>query len=120
MRYCGIELVFMIIKLSDDSWDFGRVFVEYYCYEFGFMLDERDIIIDDVCVCGIGKSFQYGEKIVDEQFKIVQCIDVFLEKKYFEVKVYFEGGWLDIFIYKFIDFFVGNVIKGLVMLVDGI
>ncbi|CAP72615.1 uncharacterized protein PODANS_2_470 [Podospora anserina S mat+] len=119
MRYRGTESALMIIKPSDDSWDFGRAFVEHHRYEFGFTLDERDIIIDDVRVRGIGKSFQYGEKTVDEQLKTVQRTDVSPEKKHSEAKVYFEGGRLDTPIYKLTDLSVGNVIKGPAMLADG-
>ncbi|KAK3941221.1 Hydantoinase B/oxoprolinase-domain-containing protein [Diplogelasinospora grovesii] len=124
MRYRGTESALMIIKPGKDDadgneWDFGKAFVKHHRYEFGFTLDDRDIIVDDVRVRGIGKSFRYDEKTVDEQLKTVQRQDVKAEKKHSEAKVYFEGGRLDTPIYKLSDLAVGDVIKGPAMLADG-
>ncbi|KAK3325202.1 Hydantoinase B/oxoprolinase-domain-containing protein [Apodospora peruviana] len=127
MRYRGTESALMIIKPSKEDaaavdgndWDFGTAFVKHHRYEFGFTLDDRDIIVDDIRVRGIGKSFRYDEKTVDEQLKTVNRHDVAAEKKHSEAKVYFEGGRLDTPIYKLGDLDVGMVVKGPAMLADG-
>lgn len=121
MRYRGTESALMIIKPeeSEGDWDFGTAFVKHHQYEFGFTLDDRDIIVDDVRVRGIGKSFRYDEKSVDEQLKTVSRKDVSAEKRHSEAKVYFEGGRLDTPIYKLGDLSVGEVVKGPAMLADG-
>ena len=128
MRYRGTESALMIIKPSPedaktqfdgDEWAFEKAFVKHHRYEFGFTLDDRDIIVDDVRVRGIGRSFRYDEKTVDEQLKSVKRHDVETQKRHSEAKVYFEGGRLDTPIYKLGDLSVGDVVKGPAMLADG-
>lgn len=128
MRYRGTESALMIIKPSQDDakehfegkeWAFGKAFVKHHRYEFGFTLDDRDIIVDDVRVRGIGKSFRYSEKTVDEQLKSLKQKAVADEKKHSTAKVYFEGGRLDTPIYKLDDLDVGNSLKGPAVLADG-
>lgn len=128
MRYRGTESALMIVKPSNeeadkefggDDWAFGKAFVKQHRYEFGFTLDGRDIIVDDVRVRGIGRSFRKTEKTVDEQLKELQRRDVSKDKKHGEQKVYFEGGWLDTPIYKLEALDVGDCIKGPAILADG-
>lgn len=120
MRYRGTESALMIIKPDGErEWDFGTAFVEHHRYEFGFTLDDRDIIVDDVRVRGIGKSFRYDEKTVDEQLKTVTRKEASTDKKHSEAMVYFEGGRANSPIYKLGDLSVGEVVKGPAMLADG-
>ncbi|KAL2159117.1 hypothetical protein VTH06DRAFT_2876 [Thermothelomyces fergusii] len=120
MRYRGTESALMIVKPAGErEWDFGTAFVEQHRYEFGFTLDDRDIIVDDVRVRGIGKSFRYAEKSVDEQLKTVARRDVSADKKHSEADVYFEGGRVRTPVYKLDDLSVGEVVKGPAMLADG-
>ncbi|KAK1749973.1 5-oxoprolinase [Echria macrotheca] len=128
MRYRGTESALMIIKptaeeadklYNGNDWDFGGGFVRQHRYEFGFTLDERDIIVDDVRVRGIGKSFQYNEKSVDDQLKTVSRTEVSTQKSRLVAKVYFEGGRLDTPIYQLGDLSVGEVVRGPAMLADG-
>ncbi|KAK4219113.1 5-oxoprolinase [Rhypophila decipiens] len=123
MRYRGTESALMIIKPDKEEfgndWDFGQAFVKHHRYEFGFTLDDRDIIVDDVRVRGIGKSFRYEEKSVDEQLKTLTRKGVATEKAHSAQNVYFEGGRLDTPVYKLDDLDVGTEIKGPAMLADG-
>jgi 5-oxoprolinase (ATP-hydrolysing) len=118
MRYRGTESALMIIKPEGD-WEFGQAFVKHHRYEFGFTLDDRDIVVDDVRVRGIGKSFRHTEKSVDQQLKTIQRQDVVSGKTHSSQQVYFEGGRLDTPVYKLEDLDVGNVIHGPAMLADG-
>jgi 5-oxoprolinase (ATP-hydrolysing) len=128
MRYRGTESALMIIKpgqkeakqaYGGNEWAFGEAFVKQHRYEFGFTLDDRDTIVDDVRVRGIGKSFRHKEKTVDEQLKEVKRKDVDTSKTHGREKVYFEGGRLDTPIYKLEDLSVGDTIQGPAMLADG-
>ena len=128
MRYRGTESALMIVKPSEEEakqafdgkdWAFGKAFVKHHRYEFGFTLDDRDILVDDVRVRGIAKSFRYGEKTVDQQLKTVKRQDVEEKKMSSSSKVYFEGGRLDTPIYKLGNLSVGDVVKGPAMLADG-
>lgn len=128
MRYRGTESALMIIKPSEEDtnehfdgqdWAFGKAFVKHHQYEFGFTLDDRDIIVDDVRVRGIGKSFTYEEKTVDQQLKSLGRKEVSTKKKHSSAEVYFEDGRLETPIYKLGEIEVGDVVKGPAMLADG-
>lgn len=91
MRYRGTESALMIIKPSPeeakdayggDDWAFGKAFVKQHEQEFGFTLPGRDIIVDDVRVRGIGKSFEALGKTVDQQLKEARPRDVTSDKQY--------------------------------------
>ncbi|KAI6089837.1 Hydantoinase B/oxoprolinase-domain-containing protein [Hypoxylon rubiginosum] len=128
MRYRGTESALMIVKPSEEvakakydgeDWAFSKAFVDHHRYEFGFTLDDRDIIVDDVRVRGIGKSFRYQDKTVDQQLKEVKRQAVGDKKAYGKSQVYFEGGRLETPIYKLADLSVGDEINGPAMLADG-
>ena len=128
MRYRGTESALMIVKPNEDeakasfdgdAWAFGKAFVKHHRYEFGFTLDERDIIVDDVRVRGIGKSFRYQEKTVDQQLKEVKRQAIGDEKAYRQSQVYFEGGRRDTPLYKLEDLAVGDEVNGPAVLADG-
>lgn len=129
MRYRGTESAIMIIKpekeqveqeFGGDDWAYGKAFISQHQQEFGFTLPDRDIIVDDVRVRGIGKSFGDFEKTVDQQLKEIKPRDVESgAKEYRKEKVYFEGGRLETPIYKLEDLDVGDRIKGPAILADG-
>ena len=100
MRYRGTESALMIVKpekedvkeFGGDEWAFGMAFVKQHQQEFGFTLPDRDIIVDDVRVRGIGKSFKALDKTVDQQLKDIMPKKVKSgEKEFGRSKVYFEG-----------------------------
>lgn len=130
MRYRGTESALMVVKPSKEDadknfdgqdWAFGKAFVRHHRYEFGFTLDERDIIVDDVRVRGIGKSFTYKDKTVDQQLKEVKraSVDGKSGKRHGTSQVYFEGGRVETPIYKLEDLAIGDEITGPAMLADG-
>ncbi|KAI0202014.1 hydantoinase B/oxoprolinase [Astrocystis sublimbata] len=128
MRYRGTESALMIVKPSEEdsktSFDgdelaFGKAFVRHHSYEFGFTLDERDIIVDDVRIRGIGKSFRYQDKTVDQQLRELKRQAVGDGKQYGKSQVYFEGGRKETPIYKLEDLAVGDEINGPAVLADG-
>lgn len=128
MRYRGTESALMIIKPNEDDakeffdgnqWAFEKAFVKHHRYEFGFTLEDRDIIVDDVRVRGIGKSFRYDEKTVDDQLKAIKRQSVPSAKKHAGAEVYFEAGRLDTPVYKLGDLDVGTTIAGPAVLADG-
>ncbi|KAI9736814.1 MAG: hypothetical protein M1818_005865 [Claussenomyces sp. TS43310] len=129
MRYRGTESALMIVKPEKedvekehdgDDWAFGKAFVKQHQQEFGFTLPDRDIIVDDVRVRGIGKSFEGLEKTVDQQLKEIRPENVESgDKQYGQSEVYFEGGRQETPIYKLEDLAVGDRIKGPAVLADG-
>ena len=132
MRYRGTESALMIVKpekeeveggeYGGDEWAFGKAFVKQHQQEFGFTLPNRDIIVDDVRVRGIGKSFEGLGKTVDQQLRDITPRDVKAgdtEKEYKRTEVYFEGGRRDTPIYRLENLDVGDTIKGPAILADG-
>jgi 5-oxoprolinase (ATP-hydrolysing) len=128
MRYRGTESALMTVKPTDaeakehfggKDWQFGQEFVRHHRYEFGFTLDDRDIIIDDVRVRGIGKSFRHKEKTADQQLKTIKRQDVAEDKNHSTKQVYFEGGRMATPVFRLEDLDVGDVVKGPAMLADG-
>ena len=117
MRYQGTDTALMMIK-PEDSWDFGKAFVERYEQEFGFTLPDRDVLVDDIRVRGIGQSFEGPEKTVDQQLKELKAKDVNTSKKHSTQKVYFEGGHKDTNIYVLGDLEVGDKIQGPAIIID--
>ena len=128
MRYRGTESALMVVRpdgeeakneYDGDDWAFGKAFVKQHEQEFGFTLPDRDIIIDDVRVRGIGKGFEGMEKTVDQQLKELKSKDVEANKAYSTSQVYFEGGRQDTKVYKLEDLHIGDKIKGPAIIADG-
>lgn len=126
MRYRGTESALMVLKptaeeakklYDGDEWEFGKVFVQQHEQEFGFTLPDRDIIVDDVRVRGIGKSLRGLEKTIDQQLKEAKPVDV-KGKEYRTSQVYFEGGRRDTPIYKLDDLEINDRITGPAILAD--
>ena len=130
MRYRGTESALMVVRpekedvereYGGDEWAFGKAFVRQHQQEFGFTLPDRDIIVDDVRVRGIGKSFAGLGKTVDQQLREIKPHDVISggAKEYKRTKVYFDGGRRDTPIYRLENLEVGDRIKGPAILADG-
>jgi len=124
MRYRGTESALMIAKPTDgEPMDgenaYGRAFVRQHEQEFGFTLPDRDILVDDIRVRGIGKSNIQMEKTVDQQLKEVQPRDVDQAKQDFSKSIYFEGGRKETPVFRLEKLSTGDRIKGPAMLADG-
>ncbi|KAH0613581.1 uncharacterized protein H6S33_005467 [Morchella sextelata] len=123
MRYRGTESALMIVKPEDGEFDedadFGNAFVKQHEQEFGFTLPNRDVIVDDVRVRGIGKSFRGMDKTVDTQLKEAKPVSVDEGKRHSVKNVYFEGGRRETPIYQLGDLDVGSKLKGPAILADG-
>ncbi|KAG6829208.1 hypothetical protein H0H92_005337 [Tricholoma furcatifolium] len=57
----------MILAANDGQEDFEAAFYKAYKSEFGFVLETKTIIVDDIKVRGIGKTFDnLGESVYSE------------------------------------------------------
>lgn len=127
MRYRGTESALMVLKPSKeeadihfggDEWAFGKAFMKQHDQEFGFTLPDRDIIVDDVRVRGIGKGSKISEKSVDRQVRESNPKDVLVGQEYRRSLVYFEGGRRETPIYKLDDLKVDERVRGPAILAD--
>ncbi len=115
----------MIVKPNKDAfgddWAYGKAFIKQHQQEFGFTLPDRDIIVDDVRVRGIGKTFEGLEKTVDQQLKDIKPKDVTPDKVHYKSKVYFEARQQreETPIYKLEELDVGDRVKGPAIIADG-
>lgn len=128
MRYRGTESALMIIKPTEDDvknkyngkdWEFGKAFINQHHEEFGFTLPDRDIIVDDVRVRGIGKSFTNAEKTVDEQLKELGATQQPAGKRYGTANVFFNSKRHETPIYQLENLDIGDEIHGPAILADG-
>ncbi|SPO29546.1 related to 5-oxoprolinase [Ustilago trichophora] len=126
LRYEGTDTALMTLQPQGGGWDFERVFVQKYKQEFGFVLEDKNVIVDDIRVRGVGKSFDsLGQTVLQEyrslfpngQGEAVTKLDAL--EKLATRKVYFDGeGRLDTPIIKLNQLKHGTRIQGPAILVD--
>ncbi|XP_073650386.1 5-oxoprolinase isoform X4 [Tursiops truncatus] len=117
LRYQGTDCALMVsahqhpaTAHSPRAGDFGAGFVERYMREFGFIIPERPVVVDDVRVRGTGRSglcleyvpkAQSGPPRVD---KMTRC--------------YFEGGYQETPVYLLGELGAGHKLQGPCLLID--
>ena len=124
LRYEGTDTALMTLQPTDGSWEFEQVFVDKYRQEFGFVLEDKNIIVDDIRVKGIGKSFDSLGKTVLQEYRQLfndesKPTDVNKLDKLATRKVYFdEQGRLETPIIQLDQLQRGSRINGPAILVD--
>ncbi|XP_017914195.1 PREDICTED: 5-oxoprolinase isoform X3 [Capra hircus] len=117
LRYQGTDCALMVSAhqhpasaRSPRAGDFGAAFVERYMREFGFIIPERPVVVDDVRVRGTGSSslcledvpkVHSGPPRVD---KMTQC--------------YFEGGYQETPVYLLGELGCGHKLQGPCLIID--
>lgn len=101
LRYEGTNTTFMI--LEETSKDYKTRFIEKYKQEFGFNLENRNIIIDDIRIRAINKNSKLDNK---ERLKTNPRLNFIKEQN-----IYF-GKWLTAPVYLFEDISPKDSIKG--------
>ncbi|XP_075985169.1 5-oxoprolinase isoform X2 [Anticarsia gemmatalis] len=119
LRYRGTDCALMVSPIPDESptacrhGDFYTAFVNRYKSEFGFTLADRDVIVDDIRVRGVGMS-AVPEDVAPPSGKGTTPVS---EKT---VKVYFEGGYQDTTIYLLEKLKPEQVISGPAIIMDSL
>lgn len=106
--------------------DFEKAFKRMYKSEFGFLLDSKNIVVDDLKVRGIGKTFDSLGQSVFEELKELKTRVVGAdegneeEKVAMRYSVYFEGvGRVhDTRVYELDRLEVGDEVRGPAMIID--
>ncbi|XP_074059206.1 5-oxoprolinase [Macrotis lagotis] len=117
LRYQGTDCALMVSARRHSSashspceGDFGTAFTERYLQEFGFIIPDRPVLVDDVRVRGMGRSglspeyhpqAQNGPPRVD---RVTQC--------------YFEGGYQDTPVYQLGELGQGHSLPGPCLIID--
>ena len=102
LRYQGTDTALMIPTPDDGNYD--RALAVTYRREFGFNLDQRDIIVDDLRVRAVGK----GSKL--ERFPLPSAKND--PQPIQRVRCYFAGGWQETPVYQLEKLGPGHTIKG--------
>ena len=94
MRFEGTDTALMVLPTAadgDGAEDFEAAFRRVYKAEFGFLLETKTVIVDDVKVRGIGKTFdKLGESVYAEMEQLqTQTVD--RAKADTTHSVYFDG-----------------------------
>lgn len=109
----------MTLAPSDGSWDFRRAFEEAYKYEFGFLLEGLDVMVDDVRVRGIGKTRgDLGETVYAEVARL-KFTTVSSDKSEGTKSMYFDSGRVDAPVYLLEKLQPAEMVKGPAAIVDG-
>ena len=130
MRFDGTDNAIMVLAPSvtdgsgvQDETDYETAFKRSYKGEFGFLLENKAIIVDDIKVRGIGKTFDSLGESVYEELRHIQKHDAreALSKRDGETGVYFGDGIGRVDntpVYQLGNLGVGDVIEGPAMLID--
>ncbi|KAI0040432.1 5-oxoprolinase [Auriscalpium vulgare] len=128
MRFDGTDTALMVLPSAalgekrgeDADEDFEQAFKRAYKAEFGFLLDEKSIVVDDVKVRGIGKTFDSLGPSVFEELRTLQTRAVEKTRASSVHSVYFDRvGRVDetpVFELPILD--VGDAIEGPAMIID--
>ncbi|EYB84643.1 hypothetical protein Y032_0313g2205 [Ancylostoma ceylanicum] len=117
MRFARTDCAIMITanydpQDSDTLLNFVTAFNATYRREFGFILEDRDIIIDDIRIRGVASSG------IEQNEQIGVADDPEHPRAVGSTKTFFEGGFLDISIYNKKDLYAGHIIHGPAVILD--
>lgn len=124
MRFEGTDTALMVLPEEgdgDNKEDFEAAFRRIYKREFGFLLDTKVVIVDDIKVRGIGKTFDsLGESVYSEVARLEkQAVDPKVQRNS-TYSVYFDGlGRVDDTPVYILDHLrVGDQVEGPAMIID--
>ena len=120
MRFDGTDTSIMVLDPSDGPQDFGSAFKKQHKEEFGFLLEDKAIVVDDLKVRGLGKTFDSLGQTVYEEMKTLHKKAVDTSKQSCTHSVYFDGvGRVEATpIYELPSLQVGDVVKGPAIIID--
>ncbi|CAL4112119.1 unnamed protein product, partial [Meganyctiphanes norvegica] len=118
LRYQGTDCALMCTPAKDSNsmeaatayGDFKGAFLQRYKREFGFVIEDRQIIVDDIRIRGVGKSMvDTSEELAHEQEE---------PKVEIVTPVYFESGFHDTTVYKMSELCIGHKLCGPAIIMD--
>uniref|UniRef100_A0AC34RIK5 5-oxoprolinase n=1 Tax=Panagrolaimus sp. JU765 TaxID=591449 RepID=A0AC34RIK5_9BILA len=113
MRYDRTDAIIFCSDLDGTftEKDFVEDFEKHYRREFGFVIQDREIIVDDVRVRGVGSRFlaENKKKFSKTEGKL---------KSITSYKGYFENGTSEMHFYKLDDMLFGDIVEGPAVIID--
>ncbi|KAI9293057.1 5-oxoprolinase [Neoconidiobolus thromboides FSU 785] len=121
LRYDNTDCSLMILMNDKNISGFEQQFNQSHLQQFGFLLKDKKIIVDDIRVSGIGKNeitiSKDQELTVYEEIENCSAKESNIKEKFVK-KVYFENGWLDTKVYLLNDLNKGDVVVGPALIVE--
>ncbi|ORY28998.1 Hydantoinase B/oxoprolinase-domain-containing protein [Naematelia encephala] len=115
-RYHGTSTKLMIERPEDGNYE--KKFFDEHKREFGFNLEARDILVDDIRVRAVGKSLGAGTRSPYKDFEESKK-RAYNAEKYETKQVYFEnGGWLETKVVPLEDLKPGEQVQGPAIIYD--
>ncbi|XP_011002793.1 PREDICTED: 5-oxoprolinase [Populus euphratica] len=114
LRYEGTDTAIMVKKhVNEDGSgsDYAVEFVKLFQQEYGFKLKNRNILICDVRVRGVGVTNILKPRVLEPTSGTLE-----VEGHY---KVFFGSGWLDTPLYKLDNLGCGHIIPGPAIIMNG-
>ncbi|KAG1152022.1 hypothetical protein G6F37_002401 [Rhizopus arrhizus] len=125
LRFDGTDCALMTMQSSETDWNFEEAFCKLYAQEFGFLLKNRDIIIDDVRVRGIGKTIQSKDLTPDQEIERLKTANEIKSaadsvQPDSHTSVYFEQGGRDdhVPVYRLGQLAPGLLVDGPAIIID--
>ncbi|RDB22011.1 Uncharacterized protein C11D3.15 [Hypsizygus marmoreus] len=124
MRFDGTDTALMVLPNENDGngkEDFEAAFKRVYKSEFGFLLETKNVLVDDLKVRGIGKTFDtLGESVYSEVARLTtRPVDI-QAKADSTYSVYFDhvGRVDDTPVFLLDNLEVGDSLEGPAMIID--
>lgn len=116
LRYEGTDTAIMVkrVKKGLDN-DFADEFVKLFQQEYGFKLQNRNILICDVRVRGIGLTNILKHRELEQSSSFLAKIPL-PEGQY---KIYFENGWKDTPLFRLEKLVIGFALQGPAIIMNG-
>ncbi|OIT01212.1 PREDICTED: 5-oxoprolinase [Nicotiana attenuata] len=114
LRYEGTDTAIMVKRPTNDDGsppDYAAEFVKLFQREYGFKLQNRNIVICDVRVRGVGVTNILKPRALDSSPGALK-----IECHY---KIYFGNGWNDTPLFKLENLAYGNVVPGPAIIMNG-
>jgi 5-oxoprolinase (ATP-hydrolysing) len=123
MRYDGTDCALMTLQKEKNDWEFSAAFEDLYKQEFGFLLTGRDIIVDDIRVRGIGRTYESNDLTPEREIEELKSSGKILEVSSApdqQVSVYFEETGRDdqVPVYRLGNLTPGSRVSGPAVIID--
>ncbi|CCD24391.1 5-oxoprolinase NDAI_0D00770 [Naumovozyma dairenensis CBS 421] len=120
LRYEGTETPLMI-RQRKNKWDFEQWFAENHKREFGFSFPNKNIIVDDIRIRGVGNSYVREDDSAEAQLLQTDELTELDHAKNvsFYQKVFFQNRFIETPVFKIDNLPLGTTVDGPAILADG-
>lgn len=116
VRFRGMETPLMI---PETERSFADEFLVIHKREFGFVFEDKDIVVDDVRVRAIGNTLRDPAKSIDRELASIEIKPVDVSAAQLHKKVYFGTGRVETPVYRLENLTLGTKIYGPAIIADG-